>query len=83
MSRQNPLFDLEKPGVVQVFKFTHELAWNVMKGCFAYQGNPGIERARCGTPGFFDAPDFHGDVESVSESFTVTRPSKGRLFATH
>jgi nucleotidyltransferase substrate binding protein (TIGR01987 family) len=32
--------------MIQVFKFTHELAWNVMKDYFAYQGNPGIAGSR-------------------------------------
>ncbi|MEQ1593285.1 MAG: nucleotidyltransferase substrate binding protein, partial [Thiobacillaceae bacterium] len=45
-SQQRPLSDLEKQGLIQVFEFTHELAWNVMKDYFAYQGNPGITGSR-------------------------------------
>ena len=45
-SRQRPLSDLEKQGLIQAFEFTHELAWNVMKDYFAYQGNPGITGSR-------------------------------------
>jgi hypothetical protein len=42
LARQRPLSDLEKQGLIQAFEFTHELAWNVMKDYFAYQGNPSI-----------------------------------------
>jgi len=45
-SQQRPLSDLEKQGLIQAFEFTHELAWNVMKDYFAYQGNPGITGSR-------------------------------------
>ncbi|MDP2266507.1 MAG: nucleotidyltransferase substrate binding protein [Thiobacillus sp.] len=45
-SRQRPLSDLEKQGLIQAFEFTHELAWNVMKDYFAWQGNPGITGSR-------------------------------------
>lgn len=45
-SQQRPLSELEKQGLIQVFEFTHELAWNVMKDYFAYQGNPAITGSR-------------------------------------
>ena len=45
-SHQRPLTDLEKQGLIQAFEFTHELAWNMMKDYFAYQGNPGISGSR-------------------------------------
>ena len=45
-SRQRPLFELEKQGLIQTFEFTHELAWNVMKDYFAWQGNPAITGSR-------------------------------------
>lgn len=45
-SQARPLSDLEKQGLIQAFEFTHELAWNVMKDYFAYQGNPGIAGSR-------------------------------------
>jgi nucleotidyltransferase substrate binding protein (TIGR01987 family) len=45
-SQQRPLSELEKQGLIQAFEFTHELAWNVMKDYFAYQGNPAITGSR-------------------------------------
>lgn len=46
LSSQRPLSDLEKQGLIQAFEFTHELAWNVMKDYFFYQGNPDINGSR-------------------------------------
>lgn len=45
-SQQRSLSELEKQGLIQAFEFTHELAWNVMKDYFAYQGNPNITGSR-------------------------------------
>lgn len=45
-NRQRPLSDLEKLGLVHTFAFTHELAWNVMKDYFFYQGNVSITGSR-------------------------------------
>jgi len=39
LSQQRPLSNLEKQGLIQGFEFTHELAWNVLKDYFVYQGN--------------------------------------------
>lgn len=46
LAMQRPLSNLEKQGLIQSFEFTHELAWNVMKDYFAYQGNPAITGSR-------------------------------------
>ena len=40
------LSDLEKQGLIQAFDFVFELAWNVMKDYFLYQGNPAITGSR-------------------------------------
>ena len=40
---------LERQGLIQSFEFTHELAWNVMKDFFTYQGNPNIRGSRDAT----------------------------------
>jgi len=36
------LSELEGQGLIQRFEFTHELAWNVLKDYFEYQGNTSI-----------------------------------------
>jgi len=46
LSRERPLSDLEQQGLIQAFEFTHELAWNVMKDYFVYQGNTSITGSR-------------------------------------
>ncbi|SDW04295.1 nucleotidyltransferase substrate binding protein [Nitrosomonas communis] len=46
LSRQRPLSQLEKHGVIQAFEFTHELAWNVLKDFLKDQGNPTIKGAK-------------------------------------
>lgn len=49
LSKNRPLSDLEKQGVIQAFEFTHELAWNVMKDYFYYQGTQDITGSRDAT----------------------------------
>lgn len=49
LSQERALTDLEKQGLIQAFEFTHELAWNVMKDYFVYQGNTEISGARDAT----------------------------------
>jgi nucleotidyltransferase substrate binding protein (TIGR01987 family) len=46
LARTRPLSDLEKQGLIQAFEFTHELAWNVMRDYFAYQGNTAVTGSR-------------------------------------
>jgi nucleotidyltransferase substrate binding protein (TIGR01987 family) len=46
LSRQRPLSNLEKQGVIQGFEFVHELAWNVLKDYLAYEGVQGIVGSR-------------------------------------
>ena len=40
------LSELEAQGLIQRFEFTHELAWNVLKDYFEYQGNTSITGSR-------------------------------------
>jgi nucleotidyltransferase substrate binding protein (TIGR01987 family) len=40
------LSELEEQGLIQRFEFTHELAWNVLKDYFEYQGNTQIAGSR-------------------------------------
>lgn len=43
---QRELSNLEQQGLIQAFEFTHELAWNLIKDYFAYQGNTEITGSR-------------------------------------
>ncbi|CCD10304.1 nucleotidyltransferase substrate binding protein [Legionella pneumophila] len=49
LAQTRPLSDLEKHGLIQAFEFTHELAWNVMKDYFFFQGNSAITGSRDAT----------------------------------
>ncbi len=49
LSRQRTLSEIEKQGLIKAFEFTHELAWNVMKDYFEYQGNASIMGSRDAT----------------------------------
>ncbi len=44
--RSRPLNNIEKQGLIKSFEFTHELAWNVIKDFFFYQGNSSIMGSR-------------------------------------
>jgi nucleotidyltransferase substrate binding protein (TIGR01987 family) len=46
LSKQRPLSKLEQQGLIKGFEFTQELAWNVMKDYFEYQGNTAITGSR-------------------------------------
>ena len=49
LSHRRDLSELEKQGLIKAFEFTHELAWNVMKDYFAYQGDASIMGSRDAT----------------------------------
>lgn len=44
-----PLSALEQQGLIQAFEFTHELAWNLLKDYFFWQGNSAITGSRDAT----------------------------------
>ena len=46
LAQERPLSELERQGLIQAFEFVFELAWNLMKDYFLYQGNPTITGAR-------------------------------------
>ncbi len=49
INNRQGLSDLEEQGLIQRFEFTHELAWNVFKDYFDYQGNAQITGSRDAT----------------------------------
>ncbi len=49
LRNERNLSNLEVQGLIQAFEFTHELAWNVMKDFFDYQGNTEIRGSRDAT----------------------------------
>ena len=46
LAKSRELSLLEQQGLIQAFKFTHELAWNVMKDYAHFQGNMAIAGSR-------------------------------------
>lgn len=46
LAQVRELSNLEKQGMIQAFEFVFELAWNLMKEYFNYQGNPDITGSR-------------------------------------
>lgn len=46
LAETRSLSELEKQGLIQAFEFTHELAWNVIKDYFEYQGATQITGSR-------------------------------------
>lgn len=49
LSQKRPLSRIEQQGLIKAFEFTHELAWNVMKDFFEFQGNASIMGSRDAT----------------------------------
>ncbi|BBP44210.1 nucleotidyltransferase substrate binding protein [Thiosulfativibrio zosterae] len=41
-----PLSELEQQGVIQAFEYNYELAWNVLKDFYEYQGEISIQGSR-------------------------------------
>lgn len=46
---QGELNELEEQGLIQAFEYTHELAWNLLKDYFQYQGTQNIYGSRDAT----------------------------------
>ncbi len=68
------LSELEKQGLIQRFEFTHELAWNVMKDYFEYQGNTQIMGSRDATREAFNK-GLIADGEAWMEMITSRNKS--------
>ena len=63
LAKSRELSLLEQQGLIQVFEFTHELAWNVMKDYAHFQGNIAIAGLRDATREAFKMGLFEdGDV---------------------
>lgn len=43
---KSDLNELEKQGLIKAFEYTYELAWNVMKDYYEYQGTKDIQGSR-------------------------------------
>lgn len=46
LCKTRELSDLEKQGLIQAFEYTYELAWNLIRDYFWWQGNTGITGSR-------------------------------------
>ena|SRR5690606_10203757 len=46
LAKKRQLTDLEQQGLIQAFDFTHELAWNIIKDYFYFQGQKQINGPR-------------------------------------
>lgn len=68
------LNELEQQGLIKAFEFTHELAWNVLKDYFEYQGTSGINGSRDATREAFqlnlisDGETWMGMIKSRNQS---------------
>jgi nucleotidyltransferase substrate binding protein (TIGR01987 family) len=68
------LNELEQQGLIKAFEFTHELAWNVLKDYFEYQGNTSISGSRDATREAFqyklisDGETWMGMIKSRNQS---------------
>ncbi len=75
LSRQRPLSELEKQGLIQVFEFTHELAWNILKDYFDYQGGKLITGSRDATREAFNKgliQDGDGWMEMIKSRIQIS-----------
>ena len=71
LSKDRTLNELEEQGLIQRFEFTHELAWNVLKDYFEYQGNTAITGSRDATREAFNKgliKDGEGWMEMIKSS---------------
>jgi nucleotidyltransferase substrate binding protein (TIGR01987 family) len=55
LAQQRDLSDLEQQGVIQVFEFTHELAWNTLKDFLDARGTPNLFGSKDATREAFSA----------------------------
>ena len=46
LAKKRKLSELERQGLIQVFEFTHELAWKTIKDFYEDQGETGVQGSR-------------------------------------
>jgi nucleotidyltransferase substrate binding protein (TIGR01987 family) len=46
LEKTRPLSNLERQGLIKSYEYTYEMAWNVMKDYFAFQGTVSIAGSR-------------------------------------
>ena len=74
LRQSRPLSELEQQGLIQAFEFTHELAWNVLRDYFVYQGDTSITGSRDATRAAFavqlieDGDGWMGMIKSRNQS---------------
>ena len=88
LRQSRPLSELEQQGLIQAFEFTHELAWNVIRDYFIYQGDASITGSRDATRAAFEVQlieDGDGWMEMIKSrnqsSHTYNRPTADAVVA--
>ena len=65
LSKQRALSDLEQQGLIQAFEYNYELAWNVIKDFYSYQG---------------DTEDIQGSRDAFRIAFNRGLVAEGQLW---
>lgn len=76
--QQRPLSNLEKQGLIQSFEYCHELAWNVLKDFFEYQGKTSMMGSRDAT-----REAFNRDLLSNGEAWMQMITSRNQTSHTY
>ena len=78
LNQQRPLSNLEKQGLIQSFEYCHELAWNVLKDFFEYQGKTSMMVSRDAT-----REAFNRDLLSNGEAWMQMITSRNQTSHTY
>jgi nucleotidyltransferase substrate binding protein (TIGR01987 family) len=77
LSEVRPLSELEEQGLIKAFEYTYELAWNVMKDFYSYQG--GTEKIQ----GSRDAIRMAVQSELITDGKTWMEMVESRIETVH